>query len=134
MKFFFDNNMPRRLAAALSILNDGSDVSVHHHNDDGMFDPGTPDEYWIQELDRQSGWVVISRDVRITRSKAVREVWHESKLTAFFLTAGWGNLLFWDQAWQLIKVWPDILRTARRAERGTGYRVKLKGIRLEKIF
>jgi hypothetical protein len=70
--------------------------------------------------------VVISADTRIARSPHEREAWLESELTIFFLRS-FAGLSAWEQAAKLVKWWPEITREAKKAQRGTGFIVKVNG-------
>ena len=57
MKFFCDNNISHRIAKALSIL--AQPTEVIHLTD--KFPANTPDEEWIFKM-KQEGYVIISGD------------------------------------------------------------------------
>lgn len=90
MKFFLDNCLSPHHATALHALSAHDECEVRHLAE--VFDKrNTPDEEWLPELSRQGGWIVVSGDLRIFKSPQLRQVWVESKLTAFFLGKGWMN-------------------------------------------
>ena len=86
----------------------------------------TPDEEWVPALGGRGPWVIISGDTRIFRSRHLREVWQQAKLTTFFLGKGWMNQKFWDQSWWLVRWWPRSLEQSALVERGTGFEVPAK--------
>jgi hypothetical protein len=86
----------------------------------------TPDEEWLAELSVQGNWVVVSGDMRIFKSPHRKQIWLESKLTAFFLAKGWMNQEFWTQAWWLVRWWPQVIEQARLMESGTGFEIPAK--------
>ena len=120
MKFFFDNNLPPRLAKAIDALLEPPNEAVHLT---GLFEPGIPDVDWIRRLADERDWIIISGDVRITRNPHERRAWQQAKLTAFFLKKGWINQNLWVQAAKLILWWPDIMEQAKRVEPGAGFLV-----------
>lgn len=122
MRFFLDNCLPIRLARALNTLDD--DNEVEHLQ--SLFRPNTEDDVWIPRLAEERDWVIISGDVRITRKPHLREAWHRSRLTAFFLQKGWMTAKLWDQCWMLIRWWPSIIDQARLVKPGTGFLVPFK--------
>ena len=132
MKFFFDNNISIRLVRALRELL--SDRHVIQHLRD-RFRPNTSDIEWIEELARESGWIIVSGDLRITRNRLESEALRHSRLTAFFLAKGWMNRPPLEQAWRLIRWWPGLLEEARHANPGTGFRVPLRPAgKLKRIY
>lgn len=84
MKFFLDNNISHRLAAALLVLEDRverGDWTVQHLKD--RFEPQTEDVAWLEKLGHEEEWIVISGDIRISRNPAEKAAWRESGLTAY---------------------------------------------------
>lgn len=122
MKFFVDNCLPKGLAQALNILDNQNRV-VHLRE---KFSPDIEDSQWITRLAREGDWIIISGDIRITKSPLNRKAWLESGLTAFFFEKGWTNHDLWGQAWRAIKWWPEIIQFASRVETGTGWNVPVK--------
>jgi hypothetical protein len=98
-----------------------------------MFPADTPDVEWIRKLAAEAEWVIISGDVRISRNEFERRAWLESRMTAFFLAKGWTVLKLWDQAWRLMKWWPDIVAQAERISPGAGFTVPLRSTKLEQL-
>ena len=73
MKFFLDNNISHRLAAALIALDDRverGDWTVEHLR--VRFEQQTEDVTWLEALGREGKWIVISGDIRISRNRAER--------------------------------------------------------------
>lgn len=88
MRFFLDNNISHRLAAALIALDDRverGDWTVEHLR--VRFNQQTEDVTWLEALGREGEWILISGDIRISRNRAERAAWRESGLTAFFSLA-----------------------------------------------
>jgi PIN like domain len=88
LRFFFDNTMSDRLVEALRVLDRANEL-VHLRQ---RFLQDTPDAEWISTLAKETNWVVVSGDLRITRNPAERKAWRESGLVAFFLEKSCANL------------------------------------------
>ncbi len=129
MRFFFDNTTPPRLAEALRAIEGKEGHSILHLRE--RFPPDTEDAVWITTLAGESDWIIISGDIRISKNEFERKAWLESGLTAFFLAKGWTNLKLWDQAWRLVRWWPDIVTQAAMIRSGAGFIVPLKSNKLE---
>ena len=119
MRFFVDNNIAPAIARALHALADYDDHEVYHLKD--KFDRATNDEVWLTTLAQEGGWVILSGDHRITKRPHERQAWLESGLTAFFLAKRWMTTGFHQQAWMLVRWWPEIFAQAARVESGTGF-------------
>jgi predicted nuclease of predicted toxin-antitoxin system len=91
VKFFFDNNLPPKLAKSLHLLVE-PDHEVVHLKD--RFSADAPDEEWITALAKQKDWIIVSGDLRIRRNPHVMEAWKSAGHTVFFLKPGWINLPF----------------------------------------
>lgn len=124
MRFFFDNNLPAKLAKSLHVLVEPEHQVVHLKD---RFAPDTPDETWMAALGKERDWVIISGDLRIKKNPHEVRAWRAAGHTTLFLKAGWINLPFWVQAWKFVKCFPEILATAADAERGTFFLVSTMG-------
>jgi len=124
LRFFLDNCLSPRHAKALNSLSP-PEYPVSHLSD-VFAKRNTRDEEWLPALSIQGGWVVVSGDTRIFKSPHLKQIWLESKLTAFFLAKGWMNQQFWDQAWWLVRWWPQVIEQARLMESGTGFEIPAK--------
>ncbi len=118
MKFFLDNCLSPKLARALHALSEPLH-SISHLQE--KFPEGAKDVEWLGTLGREGGWVVISADYRIAKNPQSRGAWKQSGLTAFFFKKGWASQKAWDQAWRMVRRWPDILHTAEKMAPGLGY-------------
>jgi hypothetical protein len=127
VKFFFDNNLSPHLARALHELihPDGHEV-VHLR---AKFAPNTPDTIWIAQLAQEAEWVIVSGDMRIHKHSAEKAVWKSAKLMGFFLAKGWMNITPMDQAWRLIKWWPDVIKQVDIGAPGATYSLGLNPLK-----
>lgn len=124
MKFFLDNNLPPRTAKALDCLLQPTDSAVHLKDE---FPPNTPDIEWMKALSRRTGLIIISGDVNISRNPHEVRAWKEAGHTIFFLKNGWIQLPLWEQAAKLFHVFPNILKKAQKARRGSGFMIPVRG-------
>ena len=124
MRFFFDNQLSPHLAKSIHALTaaDGGHVVVHCRE---KYRPSTSDSDWIQALAAERDWIIVSGDLNIIRTRAERPIWRGSGLIGFFLKKGWMNQTPWEQAWRLVRWWPDIVKQAQIAAPGATYAVQL---------
>ena len=91
MKIVVDENLPPALARALQAIFLQA-IFVAEHDEiiylRDRFGPRVTDLEWIETLSRESRWVIISGDRRITRNKAEYNAFRASTLIGFFLSAG----------------------------------------------
>ncbi|TET51643.1 MAG: hypothetical protein E3J64_06500 [Anaerolineales bacterium] len=121
MKFFFDNCMPLRLAEALDLLiQPDAHKAVHLRK---RFAPAIKDEVWVPALGRESGWIVISGDLRITRTPQVKKAWIDSRLPGFFMSEGWANRAIWEQVAHFFVWWPHVLKLTETTRPGMVYKI-----------
>jgi hypothetical protein len=98
------------------------------------FDDDTPDPVWISTLANERNWIIISADVRITRSPVERAAWIESGLTAFFFAQPFPGDGFWKQAQALVTWWPDIILQARKTPERHGFLIQKKAKELRQLY
>jgi hypothetical protein len=120
VRFFFDNNLPARLAKAVQILA-APDHEVIHLRE--KFPPDTPDEVWMAGLAKELDWVIVSGDIRIGKNPHEVKAWRAAGHTIFFLKPGWTNYEFWIQAYKFVKCFPDIIAAAQKAKSGEFFMV-----------
>jgi len=124
MKFFLDNCLAIRHARALNEMVK-PDHSFTHLQE--KFRADIKDEDWIRALGLEGDWIVISGDYRIGKSAHERQAWHESGLTAFFLSKGWTNIPPLQQHSKLTLILDDIIDHGKKAKPGTGFSVAMNG-------
>ena len=123
MNYWFDENMPSPLVGAIAALHarDYPDDRVVSARD--TQDEGRSDAEWIGSL-MQSGeqWTVFTRDAM----RKERQLAQSSGFTWFILARGWADLDYWTMSWKLVKAWPDLVDTGRRAP-GQTFTVAVNG-------
>lgn len=132
MKFFFDNCMSPHHAVGIRGFAEIQRHEIRHLRE--RFDEDTRDVEWITALGKESSWIVISGDMRITRNPVERRAWHESGLTAFFFSHGWSESSYWNKAADLVHWWPDIAQTARDHPERHGFVIPKSGRKLTQIY
>ena len=116
MKFFFDNTFSHKLVKFLSELALEENLEIVHLRD--LFDPSIEDHIWIPRLAEDGNWVIISGDTRIVRNPTNRLALEESGLTIFIFHKRFPSMNRWEQSWRTIKIWPEILKKARKQPQG----------------
>ncbi len=124
MRFFFDNNLPPKLAKSLHVLVEPHHQVVHLKE---KFAANATDETWMRELAKEENWVIVSGDLRIRKNPHEIAAWRSAGHTTFFLKPGWINLPFWTQMWKFVKCFPDIVETAGKAKKGSAFYVSTSG-------
>ena len=124
MRFFFDNNLPPKLAKSLHVLVE-PDHQVVHLKD--RFAANTTDETWMVALAKEQDWIIVSGDLQIRKNLHELQAWRAAGHTTFFLKEGWINLPFWIQAWKFVKCFPEIIVAADHAKKGSFFSVSTKG-------
>ncbi|WP_075292161.1 DUF5615 family PIN-like protein [Pararhizobium arenae] len=127
MKVLFDHNLSPRLARSLQALFPDEHEIVALKD---KFPPTIKDVDLIAELSKQGGWVLISGDRRITRSKAEKRAFHNSKVIGMFLSAGLYKAPVLKQAERLIALWPVIETVAGSVSGGAMFELPMKSTKL----
>jgi predicted nuclease of predicted toxin-antitoxin system len=124
MRFFLDNCLAIRHARALNEMVKPQHGFTHLQE---KFRPDTKDEEWIRRLGEEGDWIVISGDYRIGKSAHERAAWHQSGLTAFFLSKGWTNIPPLQQHSKLSAILDDIILHASKGKQGSGFSIAMNG-------
>lgn len=100
----------------------GEVTSLREHYPQDARDP-----VWLPDLGAK-GWTLISVDHAQRRRPEERQAIIASGALAFYLAKSFLSLMFEEQAWRLVKLWPEITRMAERP-RGGGkcFLVPVKG-------
>ena len=123
LNYFFDENFSHFLANAIAQLhrNDFPDDRVTSAR--GMNLEGAADQTWVGVLEASGeSWVVLTHD-------RMRKEWRTvqtSGVTWFIFERGWSSLRFWDEAWKLVKAWPEIIEASQRS-RERAFNVAVSG-------
>lgn len=120
MKFFFDNNISRNMAHAMELLDVG--CRVLHLQD--QFEEGTKDEDWLPFVGN-NGYILVTRDKKITKRRAELEAYKRHKVGAFILTGK--KLSIWAQVKQLILAWEKMKILAEKTPRPFAFQIRSKG-------
>jgi hypothetical protein len=120
MTFAFDNCLSPKLAHILRLL-DVNAIHLKKH-----LRGKTEDTEWLPEAGRR-GWVVVTRDEHIRTRPAERLAWKRWRVTCVDLKGypHWRSR--WDQAFWVLKRWPDIEEAVRTAREGTWLVVPSRG-------
>ena len=104
-------------------------VHPHHHIEHltDTFDADAEDTHWIPVVAARRDLMLISGDPAITASEKEKAVWRSSRLTAFFMGGRYAQSGKWGQVVEMVHWWPEIVRTAQTAKRGSGYLLPLRG-------
>ena len=109
MRFFVDENIPAALSKVLHYLSatlPGSH-SVHHATE--IFERGTPDVVWIENLSKDGDWVIISKD-RFKKGDPEILAYKQANITTLFLDKEW-NKNSYEQTIRISNKWQQIIET-----------------------
>jgi len=130
VKIFFDHNMSPKLARALQeLFRDRHEIVALRDK----FDPSIKDIEWITDLSRDGNWIVISADRRITRNKAERDTFRNSRLVGFFLSAGLAKSPVTKQAERLLALWTTIEKTVSVVQVGAVFELPMSTRRVKQL-
>jgi hypothetical protein len=73
---------------------------------------------WMTELDREGGWAVLTKDIRIQFRPHERLALDRSKIVFFFLAGAWRKYSVPETAARLIRLIPLIAKQVEIADRG----------------
>lgn len=124
MKFFFDNNLAPKIARGLNEFVSPDHQVVHLKE---RFKADTDDATWMKELAGEQGWIIVTADIRIGKNPHKIEAWRQAGHTILFLKPVWFEMSFWDQAQEFLKRFPEVIRKAERAPRGSTFVVSVNG-------
>jgi hypothetical protein len=124
VKFFFDNNLASKIAKGLNGFVYPEHQVVHLKE---LFPANMDDVEWMKKLAKEENLIIVTADVQIGKNPHEIAAWKEAGHTIFFLKPGWLKLNFWDQAQKFVKCFPQILKAAERAKRGSAFIVSVNG-------
>ena len=130
MKVLIDENLPPALARALNALFAGEHEIIHLRD---KFGAGVKDVEWIDALNREGRWVIISADRRITRNNAEYNTFRNSKLIGYFMSRGLYKSKLTKQAERVLVLWDSIVDLATRVEGGAMFELPMKSNRIKQM-
>jgi hypothetical protein len=107
VKLFVDHNISFRVARAAHALYEPEHEAIALRD---KFAPNISDVEYIQALDAEGGWAVLTVDTGIRSRPAERAALLASKLTFFFLAPAWQDFTVPEQAVRLIRSWPKMVQ------------------------
>lgn len=114
MKLLVDHNLSPAIPRALQHL-------FPHHTFVALsdrFPADTDDVDWMRDLDHDSGWAVLTKDIRIQSRPHERLALDRSKIVFFFLSGGWRKFSVPETAARLIRLVPLMAKQVEIVERG----------------
>lgn len=130
MKVLVDEHLPPALAHSLHALFDG-EHQIEHVRD--KFGTGVTDIKWIETLNADGRWVVISADRRITRNRAEYTAFRQSKLIGFFMSKSVYKSPLVKQTARILLLWDGICEIAERVEGGAMFELPIKSNRIPQL-
>ena len=130
MKVLLDENLAPALARALDALFNGEHTVVHLR---GKFGSGVTDEKWINALNQDGRWIVISGDRRITRNHAEYQAFRNSRLIGFFLSKGLYKAKVVKQMERILAMWESMEALAHTVEGGAMFELPINGSRARQL-
>lgn len=130
MKILVDENLPPALAHALQALFKDSHHIEHARS---KFGPGKTDLEWINQLNNEGRWIVLSADRRITRNRAEFRAFQSSKLIGFFLSSGLQKAGIVKQMVRILILWDAITHAASSVEGGAMFELPMKSTRVSQL-
>ena len=132
MKFFVDNNLPPKMARAFNEIGAPEHTFVHlrEHKD---LKPTSTDVEWMSLLEKEGNWVVLTKDINITKKPVEKAAFAKAKLTGFFLDKTWKDLNLWMVLSKLAALMPEIIKLAETSRHGDCFKVPVKSSKIHKL-
>ncbi|MGO9740892.1 MAG: hypothetical protein ACLPN5_05155 [Roseiarcus sp.] len=130
MNVLVDEHLPPALARALNALFAGEHNIIHLRD---RFGPAVTDLQWIDALNREGRWVVISADRRITKNRAEYHAFRNSKLIGFFMSRAVYKAKITKQAERVLALWDAIVDLAARVEGGAMFELPMTTTRIRQL-
>ena len=113
MKLLVDHNLSPAIARSLQLLfPDHTFVALRDR-----FSPDIADIDWMKDLDREGGWAVLTKDIRIQFRPHERLALDRSKIVFFFLAGAWRKYSVPETAARLIRLAPLMAKQVDIADR-----------------
>jgi PIN domain-containing protein len=114
VKLLVDHNLSPAIARALQpLFPDHTFLALKDR-----FPHDTSDIDWTTELNREGGWTVLTKDLRIQFRPHERLALDRSKIVFFFLAGAWRKYSVPETAARLIRLVPLMAKQADIADRG----------------
>jgi hypothetical protein len=114
LKLLLDHNLSPRLAKALDALFVEHEIIALRDK----FLADVTDVDWITALDREGGWAVLTKDIRIRQRPHERAALDRSRIVHFFLGGAWRKFTVQETAVRLIRLIPKMAAQTDLADRG----------------
>jgi hypothetical protein len=114
LKLLLDHNLSPRLAKALAVLFVDHEIVALRDK----FPQDATDIDWIAALDREGGWAVLTKDLRIRQRPHERAALDRSRIVYFFLAGAWMKCTVEETAAHLIRLIPKMAAQTDLADRG----------------
>jgi PIN like domain len=114
VKLLVDHNLSPAIARSLQHLYPGHTLNALCDR----FPPDISDVGWMTELDREGGWAVLTKDIRIQFRPHERLALDRSKIVFFFLAGAWRKYSVPETAARLIRLVPLMVKQVEIADRG----------------
>jgi hypothetical protein len=114
LKLLLDHNLSPRLARALAALFVDHEIVALRDK----FPADIADVDWIGGLDREGGWAVLTKDLRIRQRPHERAALDRSRIVYFFLARAWMKFTVEETAARLIRLIPKMAAQTDLADRG----------------
>jgi len=130
LKVLIDENLSPAIARALDGFF-GAEHQVEHMRT--KFGAGVRDLDWIARLSEEGGWIIISGDRRITRNKAERNAFRNSRIIGFFLSSGLYKARVVKQLERILSLWDVIESTSATMAGGSIFELPAKSSRVKPL-
>ncbi|MGE0008613.1 MAG: hypothetical protein AB7S92_23920 [Parvibaculaceae bacterium] len=130
MKVIFDHNLSPRLARALHAFFSGEHEIISLRD---RFDSSIKDVDLIRALSSEGNWVFVSGDRRITRNKAEREAFRNSRLIGLFMSSGLYKAREIKKLERLLALWETIEKAVSIVQPGAMFELPMKAVQLKQI-
>jgi hypothetical protein len=114
LRLLLDHNLSPRLAEALDALFVDHQIYALRRK----FSKDVSDVDWIMALDREGGWAVLTKDLRIRQRPHERAALDRSRVVYFFLAGAWRKFSVEETAARLIRLIPKMAAVTELADRG----------------